>query len=54
MHLCFEAFIGLQIMVRVGHSCYRNIEQLGVPEMWSTAALICYVGWSLPIPNRFG
>lgn len=40
MHLGFEAFIRFQIMVHVGHSCYRNIEQLGLPEMWSTAALM--------------
>lgn len=44
MRLGFEALIGLQIMVRVGHSCYRNTEQLGLPEMWSTAALIFCIG----------
>lgn len=28
--LGFEAFRGLQIMVCIGHSYYRNIEQLGL------------------------
>lgn len=48
-------FIGLQILIHVGHSYYRNTERLGLPEMWTAAAALMFsIGWSLPfIPNRF-